>query len=76
MLFVERFALTQMLSSCGLHIGHNDNQCVKDDYDTPGRLRDLAAAGWFLGGCAAHWVGEDDYDGVCFHVSSNLMFTS
>lgn len=76
MLFVERFALTQSLSSCGLHIGHADSQCVMNDFDATGELKDFAKDGWFLNGCAEYWEGDDVFDGICFHVSSNLMFTS
>ena len=75
-LFVERFTLTQMLTTCGLHIGHADSNCVMKDNDATGPLKDFAAEGWFLGGCAEFWEGDDVYDGICLHVSVNLMFTS
>lgn len=75
-MLVERFELTQMLSSCGTLIGHNSNTCVLEDADATNRLKSFAFQGYFLGGCPEYWYGDDNIDGICFHVSSNLMFTS
>ena len=75
-MLVERFELTQMLSSCGILIGHSDSACVLNDADTPPRLKNFAMAGVFLGGCSYYWAGDEVYDGICFHTYSNLMFSS
>lgn len=75
-LLLERFALTQMLSTCGTLIGLNDSDCVLNDMHATPALKDFALDGWFLGGCQEYWEGDDVFDGICFHVSSNLMFSS
>lgn len=76
MLFVERFALTQMLTTCGFHIGHGNSGCVLEDPDATGGMKDVAQLGWFLGGCEEYYEGADQIDGICVHISGNLMFTS
>ena len=75
-MLVERFELTQMLSSCGTLIGYSDHNCVKNDADATPGLKNFAMVGMFLGGCPIPWVGGDSYDGICIHVASNLMFSS
>ncbi len=75
-LYMERFALTQSLTSCGIHIGHADQQCVLTDDDAPFEMKDYALEGWFLGGCSEYWVGTDGTDGFCYHTLANIVFSS
>ena len=76
LMLVERFELTQMLSSCGTLIGYSDSNCVLKDADASNALKSFAVVGYFLGGCKRYWDGDDNFDGVCFHAASNLMFSS
>ena len=75
-MLVERFELTQMLSSCGTLIGLTNSACVMADSDATPRLKNFAKIGYFLGGCSRYWDGDETFDGICFHTSSNLMFSS
>lgn len=76
LLFVERFELTQMLSSCSVMIGLNDNQCVLDDVDSTPRMKSMALYGYFLEGCDLFRTGVDYEDGICFLTATNLAFSS
>ncbi len=76
MLLLERFDLTCQLSSCVTIISHNDSACVKNDPDSSHTMKDFARWGYFLGGCDRQRTGVDFEDGICYHTSSNLVFTS
>jgi hypothetical protein len=75
-LFVERFELTQMLSSCSVLIGATDSACVLKDPDAGNYMRSLAKYGYFLGGCSIHRTGVDYEDGRCYLTLTNLVFSS
>lgn len=76
LLFVERFELTQMLSSCNVLIGLNNSQCVLDDTDSSLRMKSMAQYGVFLGGCEIQRQGVDSEDGMCYIAASNMVFSS
>lgn len=76
LLLVERFELTQMLSSCSVMIGLNDNKCVLADADATQRMKSAALIGYFLGGCGNVYLGQDGEDGMCYHVANNMVFSS
>ena len=75
---VESFAITQQITSCtGKKIGFNNSACVENDRDASEQMKTLAQAGWFIdGACTASAVGMDEKDGICYHTSTSLAFTS
>ena len=76
-LLVERFEVTQMLSSCSLSIGHSDAFCVISDDDSTFMMKDLAMRGFFNGeSCLLHPIDNETDDGVCYHISVNQAFSS
>ena len=77
MLMVEFFAVAQRLSNCSLSIGYNDAGCVLNDDDSTLMMKDLAMQGFFSGeNCMMHPIGTETEDGICYHVSVNLAFSS
>lgn len=74
-IMVERFCLSQAITSCGgIKIGFMDTNCVLADDDAPAEMKDLAGVGFFLseGGCYDH-----ANDGaICYNTSANMAFTS
>ena len=80
-LFVERFALTQCLSNCSVLIGFLDQMCILKDTDSTPNLKTYAANGVFSPdpniGCGDNYIDDKDFeDGLCYHTSVNLIFTS
>ncbi|MBP3412275.1 MAG: hypothetical protein J6K89_03365 [Oscillospiraceae bacterium] len=75
-LLVERFALTQQLTGCVLQIAYNNSQCVIKDPDASDDMKDQAVAGVFVSECDEFIKGQDYDDGICYHTSVNLAFTS
>ena len=78
MLLMESFGITQMLTSCTLKIGFANQQCVLDDENATFDMWDLAMNGYFSPlGCEGWYPDNVDFDeGVCYHTSVNLAFTS
>ena len=76
-LLMESFGVTQMLTNCTLKIGFNSMECVLNDENSTLSMWELAMAGYFyVGGCEIPPNGVDHDDGVCYHTSVNLAFTS
>ena len=76
-LLVERFELTQRLSNCSLLIGLTNSACVLKDTDSTIPMRNMAQAGYFTAGnCDWYPMHQDADDGVCYHTSVNLAFSS
>lgn len=75
---VERFELTQMLTSCSLLIGYGGASCVLKDPDSTSAMKNLAVAGYFTAsGCGGLYPSNQDADdGACYHTSVNLAFYS
>ena len=77
LLLVERFELTQKLSNCSLLIGLNDKGCVLKDSDSDFMMKDLAMMGYFnANACQSPPIGIESDDGICYHISVNLAFSS
>ena len=77
MMFMESFGVTQMLSNCSLQIGFSDSACVLKDTDSTIAMRNMALAGFFTGGnCDWYPMNNDNDQGVCYHTSVNLAFSS
>lgn len=77
-LLVERFALTQTLTNCSVMIGLNNQQCVLGDVDSTDQMKNYAVMGYFTAdGCnGKHITFKDHDDGICYHTSVNLVFSS
>ena len=74
---MEKFGVTQMLSSCSLLIGFQDSNCVLDDDNSTQDMWELALQGYFgAGACEWYPHNKDFEDGVCYHTSVNLAFSS
>ena len=74
---LERFEISQRLSSCSLSIGFNDVACVLNDDDSTFMMKDLALRGFFNGdACLKHPDGMEIDDGICYHISVNQAFSS
>ena len=77
MLVLEKFEISQRLSSCSLAIGYNDVACVLNDADSTFMMKDLAMQGFFNDDtCFSRPVGNEMDDGVCYHISVNQAFSS
>lgn len=75
---IESFVLTQQITSCSfLKIGFSDKACVDNDKDSTEQMRRLALIGVFSDGCENPpiFAPEGD-DGICYHTSINMAFTS
>lgn len=76
-MLVERFDLTQCLSNCSLLIGFTNSACVLKDTDSTIAMRNMALAGYFAAhACEWYPQNQDFEDGVCYHTSVNLAFSS
>ena len=81
-LLVERFDLTQCLSNCSVLIGFQNQMCILRDTDSTPNLKNYAANGIFSPdphiGCGdGNFIDDKDFeDGICYHTSVNLIFTS
>ncbi len=79
MVLVDRFELTQTIAACVTKIGFVNSDCVFKDADSPIDAKRLAYAGWFTAGnCGDKYVitGMASNDGICYHTSTNAMFSS
>ena len=77
MMFMESFGVTQMLSNCSLLIGFNNSACVLKDTDSTIPMRNMAQAGYFTAeNCDWYPMNMDSDQGVCYHTSVNLAFSS
>ncbi|MGM9523803.1 MAG: hypothetical protein ACI3VU_05265 [Faecousia sp.] len=75
---IESFVLTQQITSCSyLKIGFSDKACVENDTDSTEKMMRLALTGVFSDGCELPpiFAPEGD-DGICYHTSINMAFTS
>ena len=74
---MESFGVTQMLTTCSLLIGFGDENCVLNDMHSTDNMKDLAYDGFFNAGDCDWYPDHLDFDdGVCYHTSVNLAFTS
>lgn len=78
MLEIESFVLTQQITSCAfLKICFSDGGCVEDDRDSTEHMKRLAGAGIFSDGCSLEPIFATEIsDGICYHTSVNMAFTS
>ncbi len=77
-LLVERFDLTQTLSNCSVMIGFADQRCILADEDSTSQMKQYAVMGYFTAdGCNGKYITDKDHeDGICYHTSVNLIFSS
>ena len=76
-LFAERFELTQTLSSCNVLIGFHDQKCVLGDVDSTPNMKMVAVRGYFAEmACEFTMTDKDSTDGLCYHISVNMVFSS
>ena len=79
-LLVERFDLTQTLSNCSVMIGLQDQRCILKDEDSTNQMKNYAVKGYFSAdpyiGCGKPITNMDHEDGICYHTSVNLVFSS
>ncbi len=74
---MESFGVTQMLTNCTLKIGFADAMCVLNDENSTHNMLNLAVFGTFTANeCAEYPQNTDNDEGVCYHTSVNLAFTS
>ena len=75
---VEEYRLTQTIAGCDtIKVGFKSSDCVKNDTDLPVTVRDLAFEGDFIeGDCVESALQMDGDDGICYHTSANMAFTS
>ncbi len=74
---MESFGVTQMLSNCTLRIGFQDENCVLNDTDSTDDMKILAWNSYFNAGACAWYPQDQDFEeGVCYHTSVNLAFSS
>ena len=77
LLYMECFTPTQALSSCAVMIGFQDPVCVFLDTDSTPDLKDLAMAGYFAdNNCSKFINGSEREDQLCYHTSTNMIFSS
>ena len=74
---MESFGITQLLTNCTLKIGFDDPTCVLEDENSTDEMKNLALGGLFVA-LTCSWRPEymDFDEGVCYHTSVNLAFTS
>lgn len=74
---MESFMLNQQIASCSvIQISFTNSECVLKDPDSTGHMKDLAMAGFFFEGCSERPIGSSEDDGICYHTSMNMAFTS
>jgi hypothetical protein len=77
MIAVEHYDLTQSIAACQRKIGWRDTDCVLKDKDSTDMMRELCSMKVYIAGCdndIRDWGTE--FDGACYHTSSNAAFTS
>lgn len=75
-LLVERFELTQHLSSCGISLNSTDTACIINSPAATPEMKDLAIQGYFSAGCPRQPVVGFVYDTFCYLTASGLAFGS
>lgn len=74
---MERFQLTQQISSCGaIRINLTDAQCVLESATATEEMKRLAHAGFFMDGCHLIPTDMDDLDGICVMTNINVALYS
>ena len=74
---MESFGVSQMLAGCSMLIGFRDSMCVLMDDNSTEDMWELALNGFFSAGDCTEYPFNSDYeDGVCYHTSVNLAFSS
>lgn len=75
---IESFMITQQITSCAfLKIGFNNGTCVLADKDRTEHMERLANSGVFSDGCEfPPMFATEISDGICYHTSVNMAFTS
>ena len=77
LVMMESFGVSQMLSSCSMKIGFRDADCVLNDENSTFDMWELAWNGYFSAGSCDFYPHNSDFeDGVCYHTSVNLAFSS
>ena len=80
MVVVEQYALSQAIAACPTQVGYNDNLCIANDEDVPPLMRELASWGVFGEGRCVPGMestgNDDNFDGVCYHTNTSLLFCS
>lgn len=76
MVAVERYDLSQTISSCITKIGLMDSECVLSDIDAPNEMKSLAVGKWFTPQCESFMRGGQSSDGICYHTNANAAFSS
>lgn len=75
-LLIEKYALTQQIASCATNIGFGDAQCVIDDEDSTGQMKDFASWGTFTSVCDIPATVGQEFDGLCYHTNVKSAFNS
>lgn len=76
-LLMEHFTPTQTLTSCAVMIGFQDPICVLTDADSTPDLKDLAMFGYFADNACTKFInGTEREDQLCYHTSTNMIFSS
>jgi hypothetical protein len=78
---MERFQLTQQISSCGaIKINLTNEACVLESASATDEMKRLAYAGFFMDvfmdGCKLQATGMEDNDGICVMTNVNVAFSS
>lgn len=74
---MERFQLTQQISSCGaIKINLTNAACVQESASATDEMKRLAYAGFFMDGCSLKATGMEDSDGFCVMTNVNVAFSS
>jgi hypothetical protein len=74
---MERFQLSQQISSCGaIRINLTNAACVLESASATDEMKRLAYAGFFMDGCFLQATGMEDSDGFCVMTNVNVAFSS
>lgn len=81
---VEQFVLTQAIASChqSLIVPSQDTNCLlklESNLEAVTVLQEYAHSGYFwegFTGCEDWSLNVDSDDGICYHTSMNLLFSS
>ena len=76
-ILVENFALTQQIAKCNaVRISMNDRDCVFKDPDSSPEMKQIAAAGGFMGGNCGWIPTYQSGDGLCYFSNMHMVFSS
>ena len=74
---MERFQLTQQISSCGaIRINLANAECVLESASATDEMKNLAHVGFFMDGCKLQATGMEDNDGISVMTNVNVAFSS